>query len=117
MTAGGSRAAGRDTVSITGIGMFTPVGRSIVEVFGAVCTGRSGLAAPPADHPVAGAIEVAGFVGEVDATGIGSGPALKTQDRTIVLALLAARAALADAGIVVGKDVAADRVGVIIGGV
>jgi 3-oxoacyl-[acyl-carrier-protein] synthase II len=104
-------------VSITGMGMLTPVGRSIDEVFDAVCTGRSGLAAPPADHPVAGAIEVAGFVGEVDATGIGSGPALKTQDRTIVLALLAARAALADAGIVVGQDVAPERVGVIIGGV
>jgi 3-oxoacyl-[acyl-carrier-protein] synthase II len=104
-------------VCITGMGMFTPVGRSIDEVFEAVCSGRSGLAAPPADHPVAGSIEVAGFVGEVDATGIGSGPALKTQDRTIVLALLAARAALADAGIVVGQDVAAGRVGVIIGGV
>jgi len=105
------------TVSITGIGMFTPVGRSIGEVFDAVCTGRSGLAAPPAEHPVAGSIEVAGFVGEVDATGIGSGPALKTQDRIIVLALLAARAALADAGLVVGEDVAADRIGVIVGGV
>lgn len=105
------------SVSITGIGMLTPVGRSIGEVFGAVCTGRSGLMVPPADHPVAGSIEVAGFVGEVDATGIGSGPALKTQDRIIVLALLAARAALSDAGLVVGQDVAADRVGVIVGGV
>ncbi len=105
------------SVSITGIGMLTPVGRSIGEVFDAVCTGRSGLAVPPADHPVAGSIEVAGFVGEVDATGIGSGPALKTQDRIIVLALLAARAALSDAGLVVGQDVAADRIGVIVGGV
>ncbi|HEU5269723.1 MAG TPA: beta-ketoacyl synthase N-terminal-like domain-containing protein, partial [Jatrophihabitans sp.] len=105
------------TVSITGVGMFTPVGRSLGEVFDAVCTGRSGLATPPADHPVAGSIEVAGFVGDVDATGIGSGPALKTQDRVIVLALLAARAALADAGLVVGDDVAAERIGVIVGGV
>ena len=104
-------------VSITGMGMFTPVGRGIGEVFDAVCTGRSGLVRPPADHPVAGSIEVAGFVGEVDATGIGSGPALKTQDRVIVLALLAARAALADAGLVVGQDVAADRVAVVVGGV
>lgn len=105
------------SVSITGIGMFTPVGRGIGEVFDAVCTGRSGLVVPPADHPVAGSIEVAGFVGEVDATGIGSGPALNTQDRVIVLALLAARAALSDAGLVVGQDVAADRVGVVVGGV
>ncbi|MFL6164360.1 MAG: beta-ketoacyl-[acyl-carrier-protein] synthase family protein [Jatrophihabitantaceae bacterium] len=106
-----------ERVSITGMGMFTPVGRGIGEVFDAVCAGRSGLTAPPADHPVAGVVEVAGFVGEVDATGIGSGPALKTQDRTIVLALLAARDALADAGLRVGTDVDADRVGVIVGGV
>jgi 3-oxoacyl-[acyl-carrier-protein] synthase II len=112
-----AKSQGVGGVSITGMGMLTPVGRSIGEVFDAVCTGRSGLAAPPDGHPVAGSIEVAGFVGEVDATGIGSGPALKTQDRVIVLALLAARAALADAGLVVGRDVAADRVGVVVGGV
>ena len=103
---------------ITGIGMLTPVGRGIAEVFEAVCTGRSGLSHPMPEHPVAGSIEVAGFVaGEFDASMVGSGPELKTLDRTIVLAMLAARDALADAGLVVGRDVEAGRIGVIIGGV
>ncbi|MEO6701056.1 MAG: beta-ketoacyl-[acyl-carrier-protein] synthase family protein [Jatrophihabitantaceae bacterium] len=103
---------------ITGIGMLTPVGRGIEQVFEAVCTGRSGLSRPPADHPVAGSIELAGFIDdEVSASMVGSGPELKTLDRTIVLAMLAAREALADAGIVVGRDVEASRIGIIIGGV
>ncbi|HST46296.1 beta-ketoacyl-[acyl-carrier-protein] synthase family protein [Jatrophihabitans sp.] len=112
-----SAEATRPGVVITGIGMLTPVGTGIAEVFDAVCTGRSGLARPPEGHPVAGSIEVAGMVGALDATGIGSGPERKTLDRTIVLALLTARAALADAGLVVGQDVRPDRVSVILGGV
>jgi 3-oxoacyl-[acyl-carrier-protein] synthase II len=101
--------------------MFTPVGRGISEVFDAVCTGRSGLASPPDGHPVAGSIEVAGMIaaadGELEPSAIGSGPELNTLDRTIVLAVLTARQALADAGVQVGRDVAADRIGVILGGV
>jgi 3-oxoacyl-[acyl-carrier-protein] synthase II len=110
-----------ESVTITGIGMFTPVGRGIAEVFDAVCTGRSGLAIPPDGHPVAGSIEVAGMIasadGELEPAAIGSGPELNTLDRTIVLAVLTARQALADAGVQVGRDVAADRIGVILGGV
>lgn len=104
-------------VTITGMGMMTPVGTGIAEVFAAVCSGRSGLSRPPQGHPVAGSIEVAGLLGEVDATGLGSGPERKTLDRTIVLALLTARAALADAGLAVGRDVEAGRISVILGGV
>lgn len=105
------------SVCITGIGMLTPVGRGIGEVFGALCEGRSGLSRPAAGHPVAGSIEVGGFVGEFDASTVGSGPELKTLDRTIVLAMLAARDALADADLVVGRDVDAGRIAVIVGGV
>ena len=39
---------------ITGIGLFTPVGRDPGEVFDAVCAGRSGLVRPPEDHPLHG---------------------------------------------------------------
>ena len=113
MSANGARPG----VAITGMGMLTPVGTGIAEVFDAVCTGRSGLRRPPAGHPVADSIEVAGMLGPVDATGIGSGPERKTLDRTIVLALLTARAALADAGLVVGRDVEAHRIAVVLGGV
>lgn len=104
-------------VTITGMGMITPVGRGIGEVFGSVCTGRSGLSAPPAGHPAGNSIEVGGFIDGYEANEVGSGPELKTLDRTIVLAMLAARDALADAGIEVGRDVDADRIAVIIGGV
>jgi 3-oxoacyl-[acyl-carrier-protein] synthase II len=38
---------------ITGIGLVTPVGTSVDEVFDAVCAGRSGLRLPPDGHPVA----------------------------------------------------------------
>jgi len=102
---------------ITGVGMLTPVGHGIAEVFDAVCTGRSGLSRPPEGHPVAGSIEVAGFVEDIDPATVGSGPELKTLDRTIVLALLTARQAMADAGLVVGRDVEAARIAVILGGV
>ncbi|HEV2887608.1 MAG TPA: beta-ketoacyl-[acyl-carrier-protein] synthase family protein [Jatrophihabitans sp.] len=113
---GEQRTADREVV-ITGIGMLTPIGTGIAEVFDAVRAGRSGLSRPPADHPVAGSIEVAGFVGKIDPATVGSGPELKTLDRTIVLALLSARAALADANLVVGRDVEAGRIAVILGGV
>jgi 3-oxoacyl-[acyl-carrier-protein] synthase II len=111
------RSDQRHGVVITGIGMLTPVGTGIAEVFAAVCTGRSGLFRPPAGHPVHGSIEVAGMVGDIDPASVGSGPELKTLDRTIVLALLTARAALADADLVVGRDVDAERISVILGGV
>lgn len=103
------------TASITGIGLLTPVGRSMAEVFNSVCTGRSGLSAPSPQHPVANSIELAGFVGEVEQ--VGSGPELRTLDRTITLALLAARQALADAGLRIGVDVDPERIAVIVGGV
>ena len=112
----GRRSGERRGVVITGMGMLTPVGAGIAEVFAAVCGGRSGLSRPPAGHPIAGSIEVAGLIGDVEAP-VGAGPELKTLDRTIVLALLTARAALADADLVVGRDVEAGRISVILGGV
>ncbi|MEO7260803.1 MAG: beta-ketoacyl-[acyl-carrier-protein] synthase family protein [Jatrophihabitantaceae bacterium] len=113
-SSGGMRSS---DVMITGMGMLTPVGHGIAEVFAAVCAGRSGLSRPPAGHPVAGSIEVAGFVADIDPATVGSGPELKTLDRTIVLALLTARQALTDANLVVGRDVEAGRIAVILGGV
>jgi 3-oxoacyl-[acyl-carrier-protein] synthase II len=111
----------REAVSITGIGMITPVGWGIAEVFDAVCTGRSGLASPPDGHQAFGSIEVAGMItaehGELEPSRIGAGPELNTLDRTIVLAVLTARQALADAGVQVGRDVEPRRIGVILGGV
>ncbi|GAA1666071.1 beta-ketoacyl-ACP synthase II [Kribbella yunnanensis] len=114
-------AAGAETapagVTITGIGMLTPVGRGPAEVFASLLQGRSGIVAPPEDHPIAGSIELAGILPEFDAGAIAAGPDGKVMDRTVVLAQLVAEEALADAGLSVGENVAAERIGVIVGGV
>jgi 3-oxoacyl-[acyl-carrier-protein] synthase II len=104
-------------VTITGIGMLTPVGRGAEEVFGALCGGRTGLSRPPAGHPAGDSVELGGFLPPVDPGKLASGPDGKVMDRTVILAQLAAADALADAGLAVGRDVAADRIGVIVGGV
>jgi 3-oxoacyl-[acyl-carrier-protein] synthase II len=105
------------TATVTGIGLLTPVGRGIDEVFDALCAGRSGLREPPADHPVARSVQVGGFLPEIDTTAVTAGPEAATLDRVVVLALLTAQDALDDAGIVVGRDVEPERVAVVIGGV
>ncbi|MFI5730521.1 beta-ketoacyl-[acyl-carrier-protein] synthase family protein [Kribbella sp. NPDC051587] len=104
-------------VTITGIGMLTPVGRGAAEVFSSLLHGRSGISRPPEGHPVAGSVELGGFLPEFDAGRIAAGPDGKVMDRTVILAQLVAEEALADAGLTVGENVDAERIGVIVGGV
>lgn len=105
------------TATITGIGLRTPVGQGASDVFDALCTGRSGLSRPPAGHAAAASLDVGGFMPDIDPRTVVSGPEANTLDRIVVLALLTARDALADAGIVVGRDVDPVRTAVIVGGV
>ncbi|TDW17035.1 beta-ketoacyl-[acyl-carrier-protein] synthase family protein [Kribbella kalugense] len=105
------------TVTITGMGLLTPVGRGPREVYDALLHGRSGIVKPPADHPIANSIELAGILPPIDAGTIAKGPDGKVMDRTVILAQLVAEDALADAGLIVGENVDPDRVGVIVGGV
>jgi 3-oxoacyl-[acyl-carrier-protein] synthase II len=102
---------------ITGIGLVTPVGSDLPAVFGALCAGQSGLRKPPAGHPVAGVCEAAGIAPPIDATSVLAPEEARTADRYIVMALTAAAAALADAGLVVGQDADPDRTAVIVSGV
>ncbi|MFI2647936.1 MULTISPECIES: beta-ketoacyl synthase [Micromonospora] len=102
---------------ITGMGLFTPAGRGVEETFTALTTGRSGLRRPPEGHPARDSLEVAGVLPEIDPRSVASGPETKVLDRVVLLALLTAAEALADAGIEVGRDVDPDRIGVIVGGV
>ena len=101
---------------ITGIGLVTPVGDSLDEVFDAVCAGRSGLVAPPDGHPVAGVLEVAGIAADVDPDGLVPRIEWRTVDRYVLMSLRAAADALADAGLQVGRDVAAERVACVVSG-
>ncbi|WP_309251483.1 beta-ketoacyl synthase N-terminal-like domain-containing protein, partial [Micromonospora noduli] len=105
------------TALITGMGLFTPVGRGVEETFDALITGRSGLTRPPEGHPVRESLDVAGLLPDIDPRTVASGPETRVLDRIVVLALLAAADALADAGIEVGRDIDPDRIGVIVGGV
>ncbi|HEY2791536.1 MAG TPA: beta-ketoacyl-[acyl-carrier-protein] synthase family protein [Micromonosporaceae bacterium] len=101
---------------ITGIGLFTPVGRGVETVFEALCVGTSGLVKPPEDHPAHGSLEVAGIAGEIDAAALVPGPEIRTVDRYVLMALLAADDALADAGIEVGRDVDEWRAACVVSG-
>jgi 3-oxoacyl-[acyl-carrier-protein] synthase II len=109
-------AASRSAV-ITGIGLVTPVGSDLPSVFDAVCTGRSGLRKPPPGHPLHEVAQVAGIAPEIDAAAILPKAQARTADRFVVTAVAAADSALADAGLVVGRDVDPYRVGVIVSGV
>ncbi|WP_343889232.1 beta-ketoacyl-[acyl-carrier-protein] synthase family protein [Kribbella sandramycini] len=99
------------------MGLLTPVGRGVDEVFTSLLHGRSGIGRPPEGHPVAGSVEVAGILPAFDAGKIASGPDGKVMDRTVVLAQVVAEEALRDAGLVVGENVDPERVGVVVGGV
>jgi 3-oxoacyl-[acyl-carrier-protein] synthase II len=114
-TAGSARPARPDVV-ITGIGLVTPVGRRLAEVFDALCVGRSGLVTPPEGHPVHGSLEVIGASPAIDATGLVPGPEARVLDRYIVMALAAAADAMADADLVVGRDVDPERVATVVSG-
>lgn len=104
----------RRGATVTGIGLFTPVGGTVAAVFDALCDGRSGLRRPPADHPVAGILPVAGIAPELDPAAVLPATEARWVDRFAVMAVAAADAALADARIVVGEDVDPARVAVVV---
>ncbi|MFI5850760.1 beta-ketoacyl-[acyl-carrier-protein] synthase family protein [Micromonospora chalcea] len=107
----------REPVTVTGIGLVSPVGATAAEVFDAVCDGRSGLTRPPADHPLHGVVDVAAFAPAIDPATVLPGPESRVVDRSIVMVLRAAEDALADAGLRIGHDVDSYRVAAVVSGV
>jgi 3-oxoacyl-[acyl-carrier-protein] synthase II len=99
---------------VTGIGLITPMGSGPAEVFEALCAGAGGTSEPPAGHPLAGVADAAGIGPDLDAATVVSRTEARIVDRYIVMALIAADQALAEAGIVVGRDVDPYRVAVIV---
>jgi 3-oxoacyl-[acyl-carrier-protein] synthase II len=106
----------RPDIVITGIGLVTPVGRGVEDVFDAVCAGRSGLVAPPEGHPAHGSLEVLGAAPPIDPATVMPGPEARTIDRYIVMALVAAEDALTDADLVPGRDIDPHRVATVVSG-
>ncbi|MFL6141270.1 MAG: beta-ketoacyl-[acyl-carrier-protein] synthase family protein [Labedaea sp.] len=105
------------TAAVTGIGLVSPVGRTVTEVFDAVCAGRSGLSRPPESHALNGVVDVAAFGPAIDPESVIPPKEARVVDRSIVMAARAAEDAMADAGIEVGRDVDPHRVAVIVSGV
>jgi 3-oxoacyl-[acyl-carrier-protein] synthase II len=101
---------------VTGIGLVTPVGFELTEVFEALCHGPSGLRQPPEEHPAAGALEVAGLSPHIDPASVVPATEARVLDRYIVMAIRAADIAIADAGLEVGRDVDPHRVACVVSG-
>ncbi|MFE0173453.1 beta-ketoacyl-[acyl-carrier-protein] synthase family protein [Streptomyces sp. NPDC059002] len=99
---------------ITGLGAFTPLGRGATENFDALCHGKSGLRRPPEGHLLDGSVEVAGIAPDIEAREVLPPSEGRLVDRYALMALAAADDALADAGLVVGRDVDPHRVAVIV---
>ncbi|GAA3463571.1 beta-ketoacyl-[acyl-carrier-protein] synthase family protein [Saccharothrix longispora] len=106
-----------ESVAVTGIGLVSPVGTAVDEVFEAVCAGRSGIVRPPEGHALHGVVDVAAIGPPVDPESVIPPKEARVVDRSIVLGVRAAEDALADAGIEVGQDVDPYRVAVVLSGV
>jgi 3-oxoacyl-[acyl-carrier-protein] synthase II len=107
--------AGPDGVVVTGLGCVSPLGTDVASTWQAVLAGRCGVARLPEDFDPRLPVQIAARVpGAVDP---GELPAkeLRRLDRCILLALAAAREALADARLVAGESCDGERAGVAIG--
>ncbi len=101
-------------VVVTGIGLTTPVGCDPDEFFDALCSCRSGIVRPPEDHPSAGLFEAVGLGPVLDPYTLLVRHEARFVDRFLVLALAAARDAMADARLEVGRDVDPLRTAVVV---
>ncbi|MFE1990472.1 beta-ketoacyl-[acyl-carrier-protein] synthase family protein [Streptomyces parvulus] len=99
---------------ITGLGTFTPLGRGAADTFDALCHGKSGLRRPPAGHLLDGTVGSAGIAPVIEASEVLPPSEGRLVDRFALMALAAADDALADAGLVVGRDADPERVAVVV---
>ena len=109
-----ARRPARESAVVTGIGLVTPVGRKPGEVFDALAAGRGGVTAVPEGHPAHGWLPAAGISPAIDGREVLLPTETRCVDRFVLLALAAADDALADAGLVVGRDVDPRRIAVVL---
>ncbi|GAA1619487.1 beta-ketoacyl-[acyl-carrier-protein] synthase family protein [Catellatospora bangladeshensis] len=107
-------ASAARTATITGMGVFTPVGRDLDQFFDALCVGRSGIVNPPEGHPTFGAVDAAAIAPPIEAIEVLPPLAARVVDRFLLMALAAADDAIRDAKIEIGTDVDPYRVGVVV---
>jgi 3-oxoacyl-[acyl-carrier-protein] synthase II len=104
-------------IVVSGLGCVSPLGTSAEATWSAIAAGQCGIARLPDEFDERLAVRIAGRVtGELN-PGAVEHKELRRMDRAILLALCAAREALADAGLAgaVGSAVDRDRIGVAIG--
>ena len=86
-------------VAVTGLGAITPVGNTAPETWRAAVAGESGVDWIRAFDADGLPVRVAAEVKDFDATGLASPKELRRFDRNVVLALGAAKEAVADSGL------------------
>ncbi|GAA1970720.1 beta-ketoacyl-[acyl-carrier-protein] synthase family protein [Kitasatospora viridis] len=102
------------TAVVTGLGLFSPLGRGAEEVFAGLIAGKSGIRDIPEGHVLGNSVAFAGLAPEIAATEVLPATEGRMVDRFVLMALAAADDALADAGLTVGQDVDPERVAVVV---
>ncbi|MBC3843180.1 beta-ketoacyl-[acyl-carrier-protein] synthase family protein [Streptacidiphilus sp. 4-A2] len=103
-----------DAAVVTGLGAVTPLGRGAPELFDALCHGKSGLRRPPAGHQLDGVVDSVGMAPDITAAEVLPPSEGRLVDRFVLMAMAAADDAIADAGLVIGRDVDPARVAVVV---
>jgi len=99
---------------VTGIGAVTPVGSSAGETWDAFVNGRSGIAPISLFDSTDFDVRIAGEVKDFTTDGVITPKEARHMDRSVQMALVATREAMADAGLEISED-EAPNVGVIYG--
>jgi 3-oxoacyl-[acyl-carrier-protein] synthase II len=102
------RAHGRRVV-ITGIGMVTPLGLDRERSWEGIAAGRSGASRVPAMEGLP--VDFACVVRDFDPRVALDPKTARRSDRFVQLAVAAAREAVADGGLEIGRDITGDRIG------
>jgi len=101
-------------VVVTGVGAVTPVGNDVLTVWRSLVEGQSGVTRISSFDPAPFESQIAGEVKGFDPSPYLSPKELKRTERFVQLAVAAAKQAVADAGLDVGKE-DPFRIGVLIG--
>ena len=101
-------------VVVTGLGAVTPIGNSVAEYWSGLTSGRSGVASITLFDAEQHACRFAAEVKDFDSTGFLEPKEAKRWDRFCKFGVVAAKQALADAGLEI-TDANAERIGVSIG--
>lgn len=112
---GGSFAGHPRRVAITGIGAVTCLGLNTKETWQAMCEGKSGLGPITQFDASKLPVQIAGEIKGFDPTKYIEPKELRRTARVTHISIAAAEEAVQDSGLMIGKDVPHERVGVVMG--